>query len=275
MTLTGRMRLKPGASVGTRIIDARLCGAASGSVTTIAMATAAPTAPLVNHLWALITHSSPSSSAVPLSPVGSEPDVSGSVMLKQERISPSSSGVSHWSFCSGVPCSRMISALPVSGAEQLKTMGLTMLRPISSHSIPYSQLVSPPPCSSPGRNRFQRPSCFALSRRSTRMSGYGTPGPTSSSSALSVSSSTGYTCSSRKAAMRALSSSTLGEGEKSMPGRLPDERQGPLLRQLVEGILHLAGHLFVDLLRIGLRPEALLQVDRRHHLDRDLRRQRQ
>src|SRR3954468_14083908 len=275
MTDTGRTRLKPGASVGTRIMLARLWGAASGSVTTIAIATAAPTAPLVNHLWASITHSSPSSSARPRRPVGSEPAVSGSVMLKQLRMSPSRSPFSQRSFCSSVPCSRMISALPVSGAEQLKTMGLTMLRPISSQSIPYSQLVSPPPWSSPGRNRFQRPSAFARLRRSTRMPGYGTPGPTSSSSACSASSSTGYTCSSRKAAMRALSSSTLGEGEKSMPGRLPHERQGPLLRQLVEGILHLAGHLFVDLLRIRLRPEALLEVDGRHHLDRDLRRQRQ
>ena len=35
--------------------------------------------------------------------------------------------------------------LPVSGAEQLKTIGATPLRPISSQSIPYSQLVSPGP----------------------------------------------------------------------------------------------------------------------------------
>src|SRR4051812_23203255 len=269
------MRLNPGASVGTRIMLARLWGAASGSVTTIAIATEAPTAPDVNHLCALMTHSSPSSSARPRRPVGSEPAVSGSVMLKQLRMSPSSSGFSHCSFCSSVPCSRMISALPVSGAEQLKTMGLTMLRPISSHSIPYSQLVRPPPWSSPGRNKFQSPSAFALLRRSTRMSGYGTPGPTSSSSALSASSSTGYTCSSRKAAMRALSSSTLFEGEKSMVGRLPDQRQGPLLRQLVQRVLHVAGQLLVDLFRVRLRSEALLQVDGRHHLDRDLRRQGQ
>jgi hypothetical protein len=34
--------VKPGVSVGTRIMLARLCGAASGSVTTMAIATAAP-----------------------------------------------------------------------------------------------------------------------------------------------------------------------------------------------------------------------------------------
>ena len=32
---------------------------------------------------------------------------------------------------------------PVSGAEQLKTMGVTRLRPMTSQSIPYSQLVNP------------------------------------------------------------------------------------------------------------------------------------
>ena len=92
-----------------------------------------------------MTHSSPSSSARDIRPVGSEPAVSGSVIEKQERISPSSSGWSQRSFCSSVPCSARISMLPVSGAEQLKTIGATPLRPISSQSIPYSQLVSPGP----------------------------------------------------------------------------------------------------------------------------------
>ena len=73
--------------------------------------------------------------------------------------------------------------LPVSGAAQLKTIGATPLRPISSQSIPYSQLVSPGPKRSSGRNRFQSPSALARSRSSTRISGYGTPGRTSLSSA--------------------------------------------------------------------------------------------
>ena len=92
-----------------------------------------------------MTHSSPSSSADETSRVGSEPALSGSVIEKHERISPSSSGVSQRSACSGVPCSARISMLPVSGAEQLKTIGATALRPISSHNIPYSQFVSPGP----------------------------------------------------------------------------------------------------------------------------------
>ena len=141
-------------------------------MTTIAIATAAPTAPEVNHLWPLITHSSPSSTARVCRVRGSDPATSGSVIEKQERISPSSSGRSQRSFCSSVPCSAMISELPVSGAEQLKAIGaIAGLRPISSQSTPYSQLVSPAPCSSSGMNRFQSPSARARSRISTRICG--------------------------------------------------------------------------------------------------------
>ena len=96
-------------------------------------------------MWPFTTHSSPSSSARAASCVGSEPDVSGSVIEKQLRISPSRSGWSQRSFCASVPCSARISAFPVSGAAQLKTVGATPLRPISSQSIPYSQLVRPGP----------------------------------------------------------------------------------------------------------------------------------
>ena len=63
------------------------------------IATEAPTAPEVNHLWPSITHSSPSSSARVWSVVGSEPETSGSVIEKQLRISPSSRGWSHSSRC--------------------------------------------------------------------------------------------------------------------------------------------------------------------------------
>jgi hypothetical protein len=61
--------------------------------------------------------------------------------------------------------------LPVSGAAQLNTIGATPLRPMSSHSIPYSQFVSPGPKRSSGRKRFQSPSALARSRSSTRISG--------------------------------------------------------------------------------------------------------
>ena len=112
--------LKPGASVGTRSIVARLCGSASGSVTAITIATEAPRAFVVHHLRPLITQSSPSRSARHLRPVGSLPEVSGSVIEKQLRMSPASSGRSQRSRCCWLACSTRISMFPESGGWQLK-----------------------------------------------------------------------------------------------------------------------------------------------------------
>jgi hypothetical protein len=82
--------------------------------------------------------------------------------------------------------------LPVSGAAQLKAIGAaTGLRPISSQSRPYSQLVSPGPKRSSGMKRFHSPSPRAFSRISTRIFGKGTPGATSASSASMISRSWG------------------------------------------------------------------------------------
>ena len=102
-------------------------------------------APEVNHLWPLITHSSPSSSARVWSVVGSEPATSGSVIEKQLRMSPSSSGSQEALLLLGRCRARRGSPmLPVSGAAQLKAIGATIgLRPICSQRIPYSQLVRP------------------------------------------------------------------------------------------------------------------------------------
>ncbi|MEA2212744.1 MAG: hypothetical protein QOF83_2692 [Solirubrobacteraceae bacterium] len=66
--------------------------------------------------------------------VASELATAGSVMAKQDRISPSSRGCSHSSFCSGVPNMVRISMFPVSGAEQLSASGAIMLRPVTSAS---------------------------------------------------------------------------------------------------------------------------------------------
>ena len=74
------------------IIDARSYGPASGSVTTIAIRKSATIPFDVNHLWPLMTHSSPSSTALDESKVGSEPAVFGSVIEKADRSRPSRSG---------------------------------------------------------------------------------------------------------------------------------------------------------------------------------------
>jgi hypothetical protein len=66
--------------------------------------------------------------------VASDEAMSGSVMPKQERISPFFSGVSQRSCCSLVPYLISTSMLPVSGAEQLNTSGAQWLRPMISQS---------------------------------------------------------------------------------------------------------------------------------------------
>ena len=105
------------------IIDARSYASAFGSVTTIAIRKSAIMPLDVNHLWPLITHSSPSSSAVVESSVGSDPAVFGSVIENAERILPSSSGCSQRFFCSSVPKWARISEFPESGAWLPNTIG--------------------------------------------------------------------------------------------------------------------------------------------------------
>ena len=106
----------PGVSAGTMISDMRRCGASSGSVTAITIPNAAPSAPVENHLWPSITQSSPSITARLSRFVGSAPETSGSVMPKNERTSPATSGASHFRRCSGVPNVCRISLFPASGA---------------------------------------------------------------------------------------------------------------------------------------------------------------
>src|ERR1051325_4327671 len=99
----------PGVSIGTKIIDCCLCLGAAGSVLPIKMAILqrGSPAPDVHHLWPLMTYSSPSRviscSMLDLILVASDDATSGSVIAKQERISPSSNGLSHCSCCSWLP----------------------------------------------------------------------------------------------------------------------------------------------------------------------------
>src|SRR5260370_22167181 len=82
----------------------------------------------VNHLWPLITHSSPSSTAVVDNIVGSEPAVFGSGMENAERIWPSRSGWSHRFFCASLPKWASTAELPESGALLPQT--------ICAHTVP-------------------------------------------------------------------------------------------------------------------------------------------
>src|SRR5438309_6738743 len=49
------------------------------------------------------------------------------------------------------------------------------------------------------------------------------------------------------------------------------EREAALGREVVELALHLGEHVTVDLVHVGLLSELVAQIDRRQHLDGDLR----
>ena len=109
----------PGVSVGTMIcvILPRAPPAPSGSsVRHMTMEKSARLPFEVNHLWPLMTHSSPSRTARVWMRAGSEPGLSGSVIEKPDSISPSMSGLSHFFFCSSVPYLTRIVWLPEFGA---------------------------------------------------------------------------------------------------------------------------------------------------------------
>ena len=115
---------QPSAGRSTRNAVFDACGgSASGSVFAIRMANVAPFAPEMNHLWPLITHSSPSWTAIVRMPVGSEPATSGSVIAKHERTRPSSSGRRYFSFCSSLAWCSSVCMLPSSGAWALRMNG--------------------------------------------------------------------------------------------------------------------------------------------------------
>ncbi len=86
-----RSMVTPGVSVGTRNIDMPWYALTSGLVTTMTMRNDAVFALDEKNLRPLMTHSSPSLTALVVNMVGSAP-ACGSVIEYEENISPSSSG---------------------------------------------------------------------------------------------------------------------------------------------------------------------------------------
>jgi hypothetical protein len=110
------MTLNPGVSVGTMICVIRSLSPPAAWVRHMTIAKFAAWAFEANHLWPLITQSSPSRSARVWIARGSEPGAFGSVMAKQDCIVPATSGSSHFFFCSGVPYLTRIFWFPALGA---------------------------------------------------------------------------------------------------------------------------------------------------------------
>ena len=95
--------------------------------------------------------------------VASDEATSGSVIEKHDRISPSSSGCSHCSCCSGVPNMASSSMFPVSGAAQFIASGAIIgLRPEISASGAYSRLDRPGAERRVGQEQVPQPAVAGL-----------------------------------------------------------------------------------------------------------------
>ncbi len=177
-------------------------------------------APVIHHLRPLMTYSSPSRTIEVAMLVASEEATSGSVIAKDERISPASSGVSQRSFCSGVPNIVSTSMLPVSGAEQLIAAGASRpWWPVISASGAYCRLVRPAPRSpcSAGRNRFHRPRERASVRSSSSTGMVDQAHRSSADSSWEVKiSSAGTTCVRTKSHRFSYSSRVVASSSKSI-----------------------------------------------------------
>jgi hypothetical protein len=95
----------PGVSIGTSTIDCCRWRTASGLLRPMKIITRqrGSPAPEMYHLRPFNTYSPPSRAMLERMLVASDEATSGSVIAKQERICPASSGSSHRARCAGVP----------------------------------------------------------------------------------------------------------------------------------------------------------------------------
>ena len=141
---------------------------------------------------------------------------SGSVMAKQYRISPSSNGTSQRSCCSGVPNMASTSMLPVSGAEQLVSLGRQLDRP--AHDLRQRGVVGVGEAGAPalvGEKEVPQPEPTGGALQLLQHRG-GVDLVPEAVRCSWCTASAGYTWSSMNPVRRARSSSQRGEWAKSM-----------------------------------------------------------
>mmetsp|Transcript_61699 Transcript_61699/g.198800 ORF Transcript_61699/g.198800 Transcript_61699/m.198800 type:complete len:300 (+) Transcript_61699:258-1157(+) len=154
-TCIGRTSVMPGVSMGTSTTEAVLWRPASDPAAAVRpmkmqiLQWRLP-APVIHHLRPLMTYSPLASSRAmeALMFVASLEATPGSVMAKQERMRPSSRGLSQRSFCSAVPKRASVSMFPVSGEAQFVASAASSMWfdvPMISHREPYWKLDSPRP----------------------------------------------------------------------------------------------------------------------------------
>ena len=101
---------------------------------------AAPSAPVMSHLFPLITQPEPDFCAEVESKFGSAPAPGlGSVIAKEDLISPLASGSRYLARWAGVAILFNNNMLPSSGAAQLSAVGPNKLRPLSSRITACAQ----------------------------------------------------------------------------------------------------------------------------------------
>ena len=207
-----RTILNPSLGMSTMKHEFAACGMSGfSSVRATSNANWAPRAPEMNHLWPLITHSSPSWYACVRISVGSLPATSGSVMAKHERAVPSQSGRRYFSFCSGVAQCRRVCWLPSSGAWAFRTNGPMLTLAASADTAAMAVGPRPMPPHSGGMWGSQSfASLRALARSSTMAF------TTCFRSSWSVASHRGRTSSSMNERTRSRTSSTSGGKVKSI-----------------------------------------------------------
>src|SRR5580692_8697146 len=166
--------------------------------------------------------------------LGSEPPPgAGSVMANDERTLPSTIGLSHFSFCFGVPSFFNTFILPSSGAMQLSASGPNNERAASSYITAQATIGRSMPPYSLGDCGAQRPAFLAFSRTGSSRSW----GMFSWSEKLCASDSSGITCSSTNARVRTRKSSISGERVKSIPACLCRQQQGGRITRYLTGLI--------------------------------------
>ena len=172
-TVIPRMMFTPGVSRGTMIWVMRPLVSLPPSLSSVRHMTMKKSAFLpfdVNHLWPLMTHSSPSRRAVVLSERGSEPGWSGSVIEKPDSNVPSISGSSHLRFCSSVPYFTRIVWLPELGATTPNSDAAPIAYASTSFMYANSRKSRPAPPYSTGRCGAHKPACFTTALMCSRSS---------------------------------------------------------------------------------------------------------
>mmetsp|Transcript_33937 Transcript_33937/g.109632 ORF Transcript_33937/g.109632 Transcript_33937/m.109632 type:complete len:226 (+) Transcript_33937:1162-1839(+) len=200
-------------SIGDRNMEAPRSAPAPSNVRAMMMVKAAPLAPVMSHFSPLMVYPpSASALAVVRRAVGSDPAPGGgSVIEKQERVSPASIGSRDWRRCASFAMRSSICIFPSSGAAMLRAIGPSMEYPAASKKT--ARVTCDRSASWISGSPESSPSCRARPTSSVRRPSVGPCGVRRSSFSY------GMTFSATKSLTRACSSCSFAERAKLMQRR--------------------------------------------------------